>query len=141
MSDPIGAIDTTQMSGSGASPVDMAELNKQRYEEESKRTEFDDLMQRTINVAIDRPGGGGNISEQRNEFLGGRSGDVGEAKSELVSDVARAGTETSVEENKELESSLEERVMGLYSDLTDYQVAWRIAQKIPQDLSQILKGN
>ena len=141
MADPIGSVETSGVANGGTSPVEMAELSQRRYEEESKRTEFDDWMQQTISVAIDRPGGGSNISEKRHEFLGGRNGDVGEAKSELVSDVARAGTESGIEQNKEAENTLEDRVMSLYSDLTDYQVAWRIAQKIPQDLSQILKGN
>lgn len=141
MSDLVGSIDALQGGGNSISAIEMNEINQQRYEEASQRAEFDELAQRAIGVAIDRPGGGGNISEKRTELLGGGAGAVGEAKSELVSDVARAGTEGGIEDNQEFENTLEERVMTLYSDLTDYQVAWKIAQKIPQDLSQILKGN
>ncbi len=140
MTDPVSTADPTKEAG-GASPIEMAQLSQQRYEEEAQRVEFDNLAQRAISVAIDRPGGAGHVSETRDTFMGGRAGSVGEAKAELVSDVARPGTEPSVEENKSVEETLEVRMLTLYSDLTDYQVAWRIAQKIPQDLSQILKGS
>ncbi|MEP2783341.1 MAG: hypothetical protein ABJO67_02340 [Pseudoruegeria sp.] len=141
MTDLVGSIDDVQGVGNSVSAIEMNELNQQRFEEADQRAEFDDLAQQAIGVAIDRPGGSGNISEKRAELLAGGGGVVGEAKSELVSDVARAGTEGSVAENQEVENTLEDRMMSLYSDLTDYQVAWKIAQKIPQDLSQILKGN
>jgi len=140
MTELVGSVDVTKEVG-GASPIEMAQLSQQRFEEESQRVDFDNLAQRAISVAIDRPGGAGHVSDTRDAFMGGRSGTVGEAKTEIVSDVARPGTEAAVEENKAVEDTLEDRMLTLYSDLTDYQVAWRIAQKIPQDLSQILKGS
>lgn len=140
MTELVGSVDAMKEAG-GADPIEMAQLSQQRFEEESQRIDFDNLAQRAINVAVGRPGGIDHISDTRDAFMGGRSGTIGEAKTEMVSDVARPGTEAAVEDDQSVQDTLEDRVKTLYSDLTDYQVAWRIAQKIPQDLSQILKGN
>ncbi len=140
MSDQTNSIDPVA-DGASVSAAELMELNQQRYEEEAQRTEFDDLMQRAMSVVIERPTSETAITQAREGFLSGTDGPVGEAKTDMVSDVARPGTESQIEDNQEHEQSLETRMLSLYSDLTDYQVAWRIAQKIPQDVSQILKGN
>ena len=140
MADPISGIDADAAEG-GADLQEMLALNQQQHEEEFKRLEFQEVAESAISTAIDRPGGASEVSNHREELLGGLSGEIGEAKSELVSDVARAGTEQMFETSEDAEAALEDRMMSLYFDLTEYQVAWRIAQKIPQDLSQILKGS
>lgn len=140
MTEPVSGIDAESTDG-GMNLQDMLALNQQQHEEEFKRLEFQEVAESAIATAIDRPRGAAEVTHHREELLGGLNGEIGEAKSELVSDVARAGTEQLFETSEDAEAALEDRMMSLYFDLTEYQVAWRIAQKIPQDLSQILKGS
>lgn len=65
------------------------------------------------------------------------AGEVGHAKSEIVGgELARA--ERSTEANN---VTLEDRIKGLYTELTHYQVAWKIAQNVQRDISQVLRGS
>lgn len=104
---------------------------------------FADMLQGAIERTALRP------STQRSEPTGldlltnASTGPVGEARSQLVSEVASADPSAAgAEKNGEsaLQAATEARMRALYLDLTNYQVAWRIAQRMQQDISQLLRG-
>lgn len=64
-------------------------------------------------------------------------GDVGEAKANMVGGQADPDVQTS----EEAAQTLEERFQSLYFELTHYQIAWRIAQNVQRDISQVLRGS
>ena len=37
--------------------------------------------------------------------------------------------------------SLEDRVRSLYTELTHYQIAWKIAQNVQRDVGQVMRGS
>lgn len=112
-----------------------------RRQELSRQQDFEVVAERAITTAIERPDHQSQIDSVRDQFSGAMAGPVGDIKGEIKSSLNVDGAEADPNDNVAFEDRLEERVRVLYSDLTNYQVAWRIAQKIPQDLSQILKGN
>lgn len=118
----------------------MAELSMRR-QEIARQEEFEVVAERAITSAIERPNHQSNIDMSREQLSSSRTGPVGEIRGEITSSLNLDGPGTDPADNVSFEDQLEERVRVLYADLTNYQVAWRIAQKIPQDLSQILKGN
>jgi hypothetical protein len=138
--DPIATGALSEQSGS---TLNLDRASREQREEETQRADFEDLARRAIGVAVDRPNSESAISRSRSELVGGSDGPVGSLKNDLISDVAREGTTSAsgADESTSAEEALEDRVKTLYFELTDYQVAWRIAQKIPQDLTQILRGN
>lgn len=78
-----------------------------------------------------------STSSPLDEVSGQFNGSVGETKATLVSD-AGDGAAASAEEAAQ---SLETRFQTLYFELTHYQVAWRIAQNVQRDISQVLRGS
>lgn len=71
------------------------------------------------------------------EISGTYQGDVGELKANLVGHQNEDATPSS----EEAAQTLEERFQSLYFELTHYQIAWRIAQNVQRDISQVLRGS
>jgi hypothetical protein len=106
-----------------------------------RQSHFMEMLHGAIETAASRPSFGDEIGQQRSGLTEGTSGRVGAEKLDFVSSVERPGA-TPRAEAPEASSSdhLEERMMSMYSDLTNYQIAWKIAQRIQQDVSQLMKG-
>ena len=51
-----------------------------------------------------------------------------------------AQPKTAPADQQDSSAALEARVKELYLGLTNYQVAWKIAQRMQQDTSQLLRG-
>lgn len=98
---------------------------------------FLNVLDQGINTLAQRP----SVERQTDDLVEGLSadyaGDVGEAKFDIIGgELARA--ERSSESNN---LTLEDRVKNLYTELTHYQVAWKIAQNVQRDISQVLRGS
>lgn len=65
------------------------------------------------------------------------AGEVGESKADILAQ-SSAGVEEGSEANAQ---TLEERFQSLYFEMTHYQVAWKIAQNVQRDVSQVLRGS
>lgn len=93
-------------------------------------------------AAAARPSFGDQLGASRLALTENSAGQVGSEKLVLVSSVQRPGAtprgEAPVESSMD---QMEARVTAMYADLTNYQVAWKIAQRIQQDTSQLMKGS
>lgn len=130
----------TSVSGHQAtdSQQSLAEVTQRLYEarlELEAQENFKSVASEALGRALERPGAVYGVQLERAAFMSGSDGDVGGLKNEVLSDVNQP--ESRLEQSGE---TMEDRFVDLWENLTAYQVAWRVAQKIPQDLSQILKG-
>lgn len=107
-----------------------------------RQSRFVEIVQNALETAAARPTFGDSMAASRADLVQGVSGTVGSEKLDLVSGVARPGAvpRPTPPEAAPM-AQLEQRVMDMYADLTNYQIAWKIAQRIQQDTSQLLKGS
>lgn len=104
---------------------------------------FNNFFQNAIEKAAVRPAAEGALPTQVDLLTGSTTGPVGEAKTGLVAETSSAtasGTENSATDTQ-MQEATEARMRALYTDLTNYQIAWRIAQRMQQDISQLLRGS
>jgi len=94
-------------------------------------------MNQGILTLSQRPTLESNADQMVSSLSGAYAGDVGQAKAEIVGGEA-AQIERSTRESNE---SLENRIKSLYTELTHYQIAWKIAQNVQRDISQVLRGS
>jgi len=104
---------------------------------DSDPSAFMNVLDSGLGTISQRP----QLEPQADQLIDGLSGaytgEVGEIKGDLIGgDVGRA--ERDAQRGSE---SLEDRVRGIYTELTHYQVAWRIAQNVQRDVSQLLRGS
>lgn len=138
MSGPAEAVDPLE--GSGAKPSLQALSTDMALAQEAQqaRTTMQQAVTDAIALAAERPMAPTPTERAKAELVDGSGGVVGELKADMVAAEPKADAVSP--ENEGIQDALEDRVRTLYADLTSYQVAWRIAQKIPQDLTQILRG-
>jgi len=120
-----------------ASTTDLASIQRELVQ---------DMAQRAIARAIEEPVPAGSVAPRHAELTASSGNPVAEAKSDLMSTIARPGTETGVGPSSAAEPAedpmekVTERIKGLYVELTEYHVAWKVGHKVQQDISQILRG-
>lgn len=119
--------------------ISQPQVNQQndwtRSREES--TAFMSMLDSGLGTLTQRPEFGSPANQIVRDMSAGYSGDVGAAKADIVGGEAARLEQSSQAGNE----SLEERVKGLYFELTHYQIAWKIAQNVQRDISQVLRGN
>ncbi|WP_028957531.1 hypothetical protein [Sulfitobacter sp. 20_GPM-1509m] len=111
--------------------------------ENEMRANFAEIASKAVGVAVQRPDSSPNALEnERSSLMGSIDGSVREEKMQILSRVERTGGAPRTDQVDHSDSSevLEERVRSLYFELTNYQVAWKIAQRMQQDTSQLLRG-
>ncbi len=107
----------------------------------TKAAEFATLMEDAISKAVERPYTEDAIGHEARHLTSQGEGIVATEKVALVSDVERPGATPKAESSDTVQEQTEERVRELYVDLTNYQVAWKIAQRIQQDITQLMRGS
>lgn len=126
------AVHTTQ-------PLDdvVDNISKNAGRVEAVSNSFDHAVSRAMHL----PGGAPKVVEERINMTGMDIGEVAAQKSSVVSDVSRDNT---ADMEKPIDDELDPiaaRFRSLYSEMTNWQVAWSIAQRTQQDVNQLLKGN
>lgn len=113
------------------------------YQNATQRQTLDDnsaflnLLDQGLGQLTQRPDLASQSDRMTGDLSGQYSGDVGDAKLDLV-----GGEAARVDQSSEAANlSLEDRVKSLYSELTHYQIAWKIAQNVQRDISQVLRGS
>lgn len=117
------------------------DISQEMQTESAQGAEFNQLAQDAINQAIQRPNRDSSLTLDRLSMTGPADGIVGAERSELISDVVRPGMTTDAAKDGDQQSNLETQVKELYVDLTNYNIAWKIAQRLQQDTSQLLRGS
>lgn len=115
----------------------------QARSEAAQQSNFADIASRAVGQATTRPAVQNDFMQAERDALSGPgSGAVGDAKQQVLSDVERPGAAKRDDnvDGADQGEQLEDRVRSLYLELTNYQVAWKIAQRIQQDTSQLLRG-
>jgi hypothetical protein len=107
-----------------------------------RQSRFVELATSAIETAAARPRFDEQLSTSRMALTDHNAGQVGSEKLEFVSSVQRPGAAHRGEAPEQSSmDQIEARVTSMYADLTNYQVAWKIAQRIQQDISQLMKGS
>lgn len=121
------------------SPVSQVDSlhNRDRFAQEDSQRAFLDVLDQGLDRLSQRPDLTTQADRVVENLTGKYAGNVGHAMSEIV-----GGEAARIDRSTEAANlSLEDRVKSLYSELTHYQVAWRIAQNVQRDVSQVLRGN
>ncbi len=132
--DKIGAANAGQPLGSAT------QAQAQAMDEAYQADSFSRLVGDAIEKAVNRPAYGADAGQgvgqpdPSDEVI--RS-----EKMSMLSDVERPGAEPKPVETQDVQQQTEDRLRSLYVDLTNYQIAWKIAQRVQQDTSQLLRGN
>jgi hypothetical protein len=107
-----------------------------------RTSRFVQLATSAIETAAARPTFHEQLGASRLALTEQNAGLVGTEKFNLMSGVQRPGTAPHTEAPAQSSmDQMEARVTAMYVDLTNYQVAWKIAQRIQQDVSQLMKGS
>lgn len=129
--------------GPVAGCMSLAEAMGGRDVEAAMQVNFSEMASEAVGVAVARPDVSANdLDAARSDLMGAHTGTVGDEKMQVISSVERPGApaRTDGSEQADKGEALEERVRSLYFELTNYQVAWKIAQRMQQDTSQLLRG-
>lgn len=131
----VGPVATVQMNLDEA--VGRSQLQVEQH------SQFESLIGRAVSTAIERPSTPSSLESERAALVGDVERSNGDEKFSVMSDVARTGTSAPEKEPNATAAAdaLEARIKTLYFDLTNYQVAWKIAQRIQQDTSQLMRGS
>ncbi|MEM9853012.1 MAG: hypothetical protein AAF841_01050 [Pseudomonadota bacterium] len=98
---------------------------------------FLDVLDNGLSTIAQRPNLDPPTEQIMDQLSGAYAGEVGAAKADIVGgEAARAERSTEA-----ANVTLEERIQNLYTELTHYQVAWKIAQNVQRDISQVLRGS
>jgi len=97
---------------------------------------FMDAFDHGLNTLAKRPDFQEKMSAIE-EMSGTYSGEVGQQKADLLSETSK----TEADSAEAAEQSMTDRFQSLYFEMTHYQVAWKIAQNVQRDVSQVLRGS
>lgn len=127
---------TDPVSTAGAIGASGASIRPERSPDRDPQA-FLDVLDNGLSTIAQRPNLDPASQQLQTQLSGSYSGDVGAAKAEIVGgEAARAERSTEA-----ANTSLEERIQNIYTELTHYQVAWKIAQNVQRDVSQVLRGS
>ena len=104
----------------------------------ARQSNFDKVIHDGFLAAASRPLASPAPGAARTHLTGATDSAVGEAKAAMMSTVTRPGVDALPETN--IGDQLETRVMSIYEELTNYELAWKIAQRIQTDISTLMKG-
>ncbi len=123
--------------------LEMQKLTAETQIQEVQGANFSRMAEQALARAVERPHSESTMSLARSDLSNSGSGLVGQAKDGIVSDVTRPGVpeKVSADDSEVTATQQEDRIKTLYLDLTNYQIAWKIAQRLQQDVTQLMKGS
>ena len=89
-----------------------------------------------VEIAAVRPNHSGQMTGEIEEISGDLSGSVGGLKA----DMTPAGKAEGSDNSDALQRAVEDRTVNMYVELTHYNIAWKIAQRLQQDITQVIRG-
>ncbi len=131
--EPVGGVGNQLPSVPLARVVDDVAVNAAKPEAVSH------ALDAALTRAMTLPGQGHLVVDTRDQLTNGVSGVVGEQKMDVLFDRSAPGSETDMSPEDQLDQ-IAEHVRSLYAEMTQWQVAWSIAQRSQQDISHLLKG-
>lgn len=100
-------------------------------------SEFLDVLDRSLSQIASRPNPQSTSETAQDRLSSEYGGQVGQAKIQLNGGAPPDTDAASAAEG----ATLETRLQSLYFELTHYQIAWKIAQNVQRDVSQVLRGS
>ncbi|MFQ6550995.1 hypothetical protein AAD018_001450 [Aestuariibius insulae] len=134
----VDSIDGASKSDPSATQTQLADLTREASREAKSIGHLNSAMELAASKVAVPPGTEASNQNLMDEL---RQGSVGEVKNEMMSDVTRPGTPSKEATPGEETAEIEDRFQKLYLELTNFQVAWAIARRTQQDVSQLLRGN
>lgn len=132
----------TDIGGSQNMQLSVHDLAAQTMDENIRAENLSSLVQEALSHTVSRPNAATPLDAARADLAGPAEGAYADLKEGLISDVDRTSAEaqTDLEDTENVQAMTEERVQALYYDLTNYQIAWKIAQRMQQDITQLMRG-
>lgn len=120
-------------------------VNLQEVADTSAReAERVNLMSSSLEGAVQRaiaaPGEDIHTTSLSYEMTGPGTGDVGKAKADIMSDIQREGVSAPAATEDAPVDKIAERYKALYTEMTNWQVAWSVAQRTQTDTNHLLRG-
>lgn len=138
MEDKLQAVGALNGATGGPETAQIFDLVRQSAQEAQSISNMSDALQTAVSKVSVAPGSNASGQDLRGELTGGV---VGEAKLDVMSDVTRPGVTPHEAPPQDQTAEIEQRFQKLYLELTNFQVAWAIARRTQQDISQLLRGN
>lgn len=101
---------------------------------------FAEVLEATLAQTLSRPGTGDAPGDAASALTESIHGPVGAERSALDAGPGQGEQPSGADGSDMVQEHHEDRLRDLYLDLAQYQVAWRIIQKIQQDVSQLMRG-
>ncbi len=143
MSDAVEAIGAISGEDKPGARMALEQITNRTQSEVVQGANFSRIAEKAIGSAVQRPHVEENRDAARRALVDPTKGVVGEARSEVVSTVERPGAPKKevINDSASLQDQQQERIRALYLDLTNYQIAWKIAQRMQQDITQLMRGS
>jgi hypothetical protein len=100
---------------------------------------FAEVLEGTLAQTLSRPGTGDDPGEAA-ALTQSVHGPVGAERAAMDAGPGQGEQPSGPDGSEMVQEHHEDRLRDLYLDLAQYQVAWRIIQKIQQDISQLMRG-
>ncbi len=143
MSDMVASVGNASINNGQQTVISLQDAAEFNQAERAQASSFSQLAERALATAVQRPNTQNIAENNRQELVDPAKGAVGIEKSEIVTgaDMSTNPSGEPMADDASLQQAIEGRVMDLYVDLTNYQIAWKIAQRMQQDISQLLRGS
>lgn len=143
MSDMVASVGNATINDGQRSVVSLQHVAELNQVEQARAASFSQLAERALATTVQRPNTQSLSENIRQELVDPTKGAVGTEKSEIITGANLSANATGAPgtDDASLQQAIEGRVMDLYVDLTNYQIAWKIAQRMQQDISQLLRGS
>lgn len=138
------------MSSEGAAPTEavpgqernlsLSDVTDTSVADANQSAGFAAVLESTLAYTLSRPNGPTGTAEAHSTLTDAINGSVGAERSELSANAVADPTQAGADGSDMVQNHQETRLRDLYLDLAQYQVAWRIVQKIQQDISQLMRG-
>ena len=100
---------------------------------------FAEVLEATLAQTLSRPGTGDDQGDAA-ALTQAVHGPVGAERTAMDAGPGQGEQPSGTDSSEMAQEHHEDRLRDLYLDLAQYQVAWRIIQKIQQDISQLMRG-
>ncbi len=140
MSGHVEAAEAVQGIQSTNQSVTLGEVADRSASEAERVNLMSSNFEDAVDLAVSSPIGTAHTTSVKESITGSGAGEVGEAKLDIMSDIPRDGVNTPDSSDDAATDNLIERFNTLYSEMTNWQVAWSVAQRTQTDTNQLLRG-
>ena len=135
-----GAAEAVAGAASVQTSVPIEEMLPELARETERLGEVAATLDAAIGQAISLPGAAAQPATELGLIRDRLGGEVGRLREDIVSEAERPGVARDDPVDTDYASDVTDRFRALYVEMTNWQVAWSIAQRSQQDTNNLLRG-